>query len=57
MKGVHLPLCAADNDNRGLTHRQVFHKIVAGIGNLFHAAHIQPHGTKNPLAFLLEIFG
>jgi hypothetical protein len=55
VKGMHLTVVATDDHNRGITHREVFDKIVTGIGNLFYPAHVEPHFAKNPLAFFLEI--
>jgi len=46
---------AANKEDGRLTRGQVVHDIIARVGQVFDAAHVEPDAAKHPLALELEI--
>ncbi len=55
VKDADLTVVPPHDDDRGVTHGQIFHKIVSGIRNPLDAANIEPGGFEDPLTFLFEV--
>ena len=55
MKGMHRPVFAADDNDRGIAHGQVLHKIIARIGNPFHPPDVQPDFLEDSLALQFKL--